>query len=103
MAKGLFSRFDRGVKDKASTEETAKTTPVVEQPTPEQVMRAPTSETEITPHTTEAEPVVVEAEVVITETAEPEVVFEPETPVEDSVSDFIATDSVEAAVFLVET
>ncbi len=103
MAKGLFSWFGRGSKDKAAPEETAKTTPVVEQPTPEQVVVAPSIEPEITPHTTEAEPVVVEAEVVITETAEPEVVFEPETPVDDSVSDFIATDSAEAAEFHEET
>ena len=103
MATGLFSWFGRGSKDKAAPEETAKTTPVVEQPTPEQVVVAPSIEPEITPHTTEAEPAVVEAEVVITETAEPEVVFEPETPVDDSVSDFIATDSAEVAEFHEET
>ncbi len=103
MAKGLFSWFGRGSKDKAAPEETVKTTPVVEQPTPEPVVVAPSIEPEITPHTTEAEPAVVEAEVAITEAAEPEVVFEPETPVDDSVSDFIATDSAEVAQFHEET
>ncbi len=103
MAKGLFSWFGRGSKDKTAPEETVKTTPVVEQPTPEAVVVAPSIEAEITPHATEAEPSVVEAEVVMTETTEPEVVFEPETPIDDSVSDFIATDSAEAAEFHEET
>ena len=102
MAKGLFSWFGRGSKDKAAPEETAKTTPVAEQPTPEPVVVAPSIEPEIIPHVTEAEPAVVEAEAVMTETAEPEVV-EPETPVDDSVSDFIATDSAEVAEFHEET
>ena len=99
MAKGLFSWFGRGSKDKAAPEETVKTTSVAEQPTPESVVVTPSIEPEITPHVTEAEPAVVEAEAVMTETAEPEVVFEPETPVDDSVSDFIATDSAEVAEF----
>lgn len=103
MAKGLFSWFGRGSKDKAAPEETVKTTPVAEQPTPESVVVTPSIEPEITPHVTEAEPAVVEAEAVMTETAEPEVVFEPETPVDDSVSDFIATDSAEVAEFHEET
>ncbi len=103
MAKGLFSWFGRGSKDKAAPEETVKNTPVAEQPTPEPVVVTPSIEPEITPHTTEAEPSVVEAEVVMTETAEPEVVFEPETPVDSSVSDFIATDSAEVAEYHEET
>jgi fused signal recognition particle receptor len=103
MAKGLFSWFGRGSKDKAALEETVKTTPVAEQPTPESVVVTSSIEPEITPHVTEAEPAVVEAEAVMTETAEPEVVFEPETPVDDSVSDFIATDSAEVAEFHEET
>ena len=102
MAKGLFSWFGRGSKDKAAPEETVKTTPVAEQPTPESVVVTPSIEPEIIPHVTEAEPAVVEAEAVMTETAEPEVV-EPETPVDDSVSDFIATDSAEVAEFHEET
>lgn len=102
MAKGLFSWFSRGSKDKATPEETPKTTPeaevfaplppaeesssaVTELAAPEvvtetvaPVVAAPAAiepETVVTaPVVTEAEPLVAEAEMVIAEETEPEVV-----------------------------
>jgi fused signal recognition particle receptor len=109
MAKGLFSWFGRGSKDKAAPEETAKTTPVAEQPTSVPVVIAPSIEPEITPQIAEVEitvtePVVAETMAEMPETTEAEVVLEPEVSVDESVSDFMVADSAgDVAEFHEET
>lgn len=110
MAKGLFSWFSRGSKDKATPEETPKTTPEAEvsaQPQPAEVSSSavteqaapapavevvppaaevlPATEPEVVitaPAETEVEPSVAETEMVIAEKAEPEVVSVAEEPAE---------------------
>ncbi len=110
MAKGLFSWFSRGSKDKATPEETPKTTPeaevsaplppaeesssaVTEQVAPEVVTEAAAPVVEpatIEPETvisaplvTEVEPVVAEAEMVIAQQVEPDVAPVAEVPAEE--------------------
>jgi fused signal recognition particle receptor len=85
MAKGLFSWFSRGSKDKAAPEETQTTTPVIEQPIQDDIEVA-----------LSVEPSVVETDVVIAEAVEPDVVIEstePDVFVDESVSEFIAEDT----------
>jgi fused signal recognition particle receptor len=107
MAKGLFSWFGRGSKDKAAPEETVKTTPVVEQATPETAVITPSIEPEITPQPAEVEmtvaaPAAVEMPADISTMLEAEAVFEPAAVVDESVSDFIATDSTDAVTDVAE-